>query len=294
MSRTDSDVQESHNEVRGYELNVRTFEKAKKDVATLLAELAYERGMSWSDIAELAGVSVSAVRKWRNGGAATPEKRSALARIAAMLDLLEEKGTIGDPAVWMQMDLPFDEPGFYIRPLDLYLKGHDVALLDIAERRKSVAQVLDEITPGWRQQRSDFEVYADSDGQRSVRLQAAGEQGRAESEEVRWLHEESGLTWEQLGRIFGVSRRTVHLWANGSGMNAANREALHEFVTLVRSVPGTTASERRRSLLVPDASGRRPLDRFRDSRQGEDAINRPALNAAEALDTLVDPAVQES
>lgn len=164
------DVQESHNEVRGYELNVRTFEKAKKDVATLLAELAYERGMSWSDIAELAGVSVSAVRKWRNGGAATPEKRSALARIAAMLDLLEEKGTIGDPAVWIQMDLPFDEPGFYIRPLDLYLNGHDVALLDIAERRKSVAQVLDEITPGWRQQRSDFEVYADSDGQRSVRL----------------------------------------------------------------------------------------------------------------------------
>jgi transcriptional regulator with XRE-family HTH domain len=147
-----------------------TFEKAKKDTPSLLAELAHDRGMSWSNIAELAQVSVSAVRKWRKGGAATPEKRIALARIAAMLDLLEDKGTVGDPAVWMEMDLPFDESRYYIRPLDLYLAGHDVALLDIAERRKTVPQVLDEISPGWRDQRSNFEVYTDTDGQRSIRL----------------------------------------------------------------------------------------------------------------------------
>jgi transcriptional regulator with XRE-family HTH domain len=173
--RTDIDLLaanmlESHEKVRRHELSERTFDKSKKDVASLLAELAYDRGMSWSSIAELAQVSVSAVRKWRTGGAATPEKRGALARIAATLDLLEEKGAVGDPAVWMEMDLPFDEPGYYIRPLDLYMQGHEVALLDIAERRKSVAQVLDEISPGWRQHRSDFEVYTDVDGQRSIHM----------------------------------------------------------------------------------------------------------------------------
>lgn len=167
-----ADVQENHNEIRDRELRERTFEKAKKDIPTLLSELANDRGMSWSNIAELAQVSVSAVRKWRNGGAATPDKRTALARLAAMLDLLEEKGTIGDPAVWMELDLPFEEPGHYVRPLDLYLAGHDVALLDIAERRRSVAQVLDDVTPDWRRQRSNFEVYVDTDGQRSIRLRA--------------------------------------------------------------------------------------------------------------------------
>lgn len=167
-----ADVQESYNETRDRELRGRTFEKAKKDVASLLSELAIDRGMSWSNIAELAQVSVSAVRKWRNGGAATPDKRTVLARLAATLDLLEEKGTIGDPAAWMELDLPFDEPGHYIRPLDLYLSGHDIALLDIAERRRSVAQVLDAVTPAWRRQRSNFEVYTDTDGQRSIRQRA--------------------------------------------------------------------------------------------------------------------------
>jgi len=117
---------------------------------------------------------------------------------------------------------------------------------------------------------------------------------RSESDEVRWLHEQSGLTWEQLGRLFGVSRRTVHLWANGSGMNATNREALYELVALVRSVQGETPGERRRSLLSPDSSGRSQLDTFRDRRLADEPINRPAAYAAEALDTTLDPAVRES
>jgi len=117
---------------------------------------------------------------------------------------------------------------------------------------------------------------------------------RSESDEVRWLHEQSGLTWEQLGRLFGVSRRTVHLWANGSGMNASNREALYELVALVRSVQGETPAERRRWLLSPGSSGRSPLDSFRDRRLIDEPINRPAAYAAEALDATLDPAVRES
>ena len=172
--RTDVDtlgteVQDTHNEIRSNELNERTFDMARKDVPALLSILAIDRGLSWSNIAELTQVSVSAVRKWRTGGAASPNNRRALARLAAMLDLLEEKGIIGDPAVWLEMDLPFDEPGYYIRPLDLYQKGHEIALLEIAARRKTVAQVLDEIEPDWRSHRSQFETYTDTDGQRSIR-----------------------------------------------------------------------------------------------------------------------------
>jgi transcriptional regulator with XRE-family HTH domain len=127
--------------------------------------------MGWSDIAELAGVSISAIRKWRKGGDASPDSRTRLARIAALLDVLEEKGLVQDPATWMDMDLPLG-PGYFIRPLDLYLDGHVTALIDLAEQRRTMTQVLDEVRPDWRSSRSDFKVFTDTDGDRSIRLRS--------------------------------------------------------------------------------------------------------------------------
>jgi transcriptional regulator with XRE-family HTH domain len=162
------EVQELHGEARELDLTDRTFQKTKKSVPGLLEELASERGMGWSDIAEVVGVSISAVRKWRKGGDASPGSRSKLARIAALLDVLEEKGLVQDPAAWMEMDLPLDL-GYFIRPLDLYLEGHVLPLIDLAEQRQTVAQMLDQVKPNWRANRSDFEVFVDTDGQRSIR-----------------------------------------------------------------------------------------------------------------------------
>lgn len=171
-TRADSlggEVHDLHGEVRDLDLNDRTLDKGKSDAATLLNELAYERGMAWSDIAELAEVSVSAVRKWRKGGDASAESRGRLAKIAALLDLLEEKGLVQDPARWMEMDLPLGS-GYHVRPLDLYLAGHAAALLDIAEQRRPLTHVLDDLAPNWRESRSKFEVFTDTDGERSIRM----------------------------------------------------------------------------------------------------------------------------
>jgi hypothetical protein len=74
-------------------------------------------------------------------------------------------------ANWMEMDLPL-VAGYYIRPLDLYLSGQDVALLDIAEHRRPVEHILDDIRPGWRETRSRFEVFKDTDGFRSIRTRS--------------------------------------------------------------------------------------------------------------------------
>lgn len=162
------EMQELHGEVRERDLADRTLDKSKKSVANLLEELAGDRGMGWSDIAEIVGVSVSAIRKWRKGGVASPERRSKLARIAALLDVLEEKGVIEDPAAWMEMDFTL-EAGYFIRPLDLYLEGHVTELIELAEQRQTTAEVLDRVRPNWRQSRSDFEVFLDNDGERSIR-----------------------------------------------------------------------------------------------------------------------------
>jgi len=171
--RTEVDVlggemQELHGEIREHDLADRTLDKSKKSVASLLEELAGIRGMGWSDIAEVARVSVSAIRKWRKGGAAAPESRHRLAQISALLDVLEDKGAIEDPAGWMEMDFSLD-PGYFIRPLDLYLEGHVTELIELAEQRLTTAQVLDRVRPNWRKSRSDFEVFLDADGERSIR-----------------------------------------------------------------------------------------------------------------------------
>lgn len=62
---------------------------------------------------------------------------------------------------------------------------------------------------------------------------------------VAQLRSQAALTWEQLGRLFGVSRRAVHLWASGKRMNAHNVELLRELQRLIAwtwSTPRAAAS----------------------------------------------------
>lgn len=171
--RTDADLLNStvrtlHEQTRSRNLDDRAYKKATaKDVPALLEELAYSRGMGWTDIAAATGVSVSAVRKWRRGGPATADNRQRLAQVAAVLDLLEEKGA-ADPAQWLEMSLPLPA-GYQVRPIDLYVHGHSDALLELVEQRQEAEQVLDSVLSGWRDARSDFEVFVDADGQRALR-----------------------------------------------------------------------------------------------------------------------------
>jgi transcriptional regulator with XRE-family HTH domain len=162
------DIADIHNQATERDLRARAAVKAKHGVPTLLKELAVHRGMAWSEIARLVGVSVSAVRKWRTGGDATPEKRRFLAQLAAFLDLLEES-SVEDPAQWLEMDLAL--PGDYaVRAVELYASGHMIALLEIAGQRRDPAHVLDEIEPQWREtRRSDIEVFTATDGQLAFR-----------------------------------------------------------------------------------------------------------------------------
>ncbi len=69
--------------------------------------------------------------------------------------------------------------------------------------------------------------------------------GRAVSE----LRRISGLTWEQLAGLFGVSRRSVHFWASGKPMNAANHERLMHVLDVVRHADRGTARGTRAALL---------------------------------------------
>lgn len=91
-----------------------------------------------------------------------------------------------------------------------------------------------------------------------------------DADTVKWLHGASGLTWDQLGKIFGVSRRAVHLWANGGRLNAANAAKLAEFVALVRELPACESADRRTRLLAAGKDGRSILDKLRERNHSAD------------------------
>ena len=70
----------------------------------------------------------------------------------------------------------------------------------------------------------------------------------------------SGFTWEQLTRLFSVTRRSLHFWASGKPLSAANEEHLQHLLATVRSVDRGDASENRSLLLSALPDGTIPFD----------------------------------
>ena len=159
-------VEDGRRHVRLRDLDNRTADKSRSDAEQLLEELAIDRGLSWSEIARLCEVSVSAVRKWRAGESISPDRRRALARLAAFLELLEDVGPVGEPAGWMNMRLSEHHT---VTAADLYLQGRAEDLLEQTQGHLSINDLLDRWDSDWRATtRSEWVVADGPDGQRSL------------------------------------------------------------------------------------------------------------------------------
>jgi transcriptional regulator with XRE-family HTH domain len=75
--------------------------------------------------------------------------------------------------------------------------------------------------------------------------------------EIRKL---SGLTWEQLARLFNVSRRSLHFWASGQPLSRFNEENLNRVLGTIRYINRGGASINRSILLNPIKDGTIPFD----------------------------------
>jgi hypothetical protein len=100
---------------------------------------------------------------------------------------------------------------------------------------------------------------------------------RSDQDEVLWVKENSGLTWDQLGKVFGVSRRAVHLWANGGRMNEANAEVLRNFAAAIAAHHGGSPERTRAALLAHEGGFDSVVDTFRRAqvRGAGEAIGAP-------------------
>lgn len=83
---------------------------------------------------------------------------------------------------------------------------------------------------------------------------------QATEEALFELRRLSGLTWDQLARLFGVSRRSIHFWASGKPMNRVNEERLQRVLVAVRGVDRGSGDATRQALLSPTPDGDIPFD----------------------------------
>jgi transcriptional regulator with XRE-family HTH domain len=135
-----------------------------------LLRIISDVGFAWRDIARLAGVTVPAIQKWRRGDGMTGNSRHALAKIVALLDVLDSR-LITHPVSWLEMPV---KDTVKVSRLDLLKANRYDLVLELASDSTtgaSIDAVLDEYDADWRETRTDesFEAFRASDGVMSIR-----------------------------------------------------------------------------------------------------------------------------
>jgi hypothetical protein len=94
------------------------------------------------------------------------------------------------------------------------------------------------------------------------------ESGQAAADALLELRRLTGLTWEQIARLFDVARRSVHFWASGKPLSASKEEQLYRTLATIRRIDRGAASENR-ALLLSLHEGHVPLDLLAAGRYDE-------------------------
>ena len=114
------------------------------------------------------GVSVPAVRRWRNGESATPHHLFSIARLVALKEIIEANNPVVDLASWLALAI---SPLCPITGIDLAAAGSFQELFDLAGFHESPEGILDRFDPDWRKlERPEIEVFEAADGEMGIRL----------------------------------------------------------------------------------------------------------------------------
>lgn len=163
-----NDVSEIHHRALAADLESRARAIVRQASAQDMLEALADEGFSWRGIAALVGVSVPALRRWRQGDPPTPGHLLDIARVLALVHTLESEPLITDAARWLEIPL---DPEVPITGLELAAAGAYELILDYATDQLSAEEVLDRWRPDWRTAyRSEFEVFEAPDGELGIRL----------------------------------------------------------------------------------------------------------------------------
>ncbi len=131
----------------------------------LLDDLHQRCGLSWRRIAQLLGVSVRAVNKWREGGGISDDRERTLRELSAFCDVALDQG-IGAVDAWLESE-PWS--GVPVSRADLYAaRAAELLLRSVGGHLPREA--LDRWIPSWREKaalldtRLHLQVSFDDDG----------------------------------------------------------------------------------------------------------------------------------
>jgi transcriptional regulator with XRE-family HTH domain len=169
VAQTDHDLRRIHQDAFGLQLSQRARSVARRSAVELLNSLA-DAGFAWRDVARLVGVSVPALRRWRQGEPPTGPHLQAITKIVAFKEILETDHFVQEVASWMEIPISPEAP---VTPLDVAADGSYEALLELAAEQASPEEVLDRWDPDWRERfGSEFEVFEVADGELGIRRSA--------------------------------------------------------------------------------------------------------------------------
>lgn len=104
---------------------------------------------------------------------------------------------------------------------------------------------------------------------------------------IRAIKELSGLTAEQVGKIFGVSRRSVQNWIRGNKMSSANAEYAALVLAQLEAIPAESPMQRREKVLrvdIEDGYAKPSLfEQFVRNRPKAQLLQYPAKIVVESL-----------
>jgi transcriptional regulator with XRE-family HTH domain len=166
VAETNRQVSDFHRRAFRQQLDARARRLSGRVTRDMLGELA-DDGFAWRDIARLVGVSVPALRRWRQGESPTGDHRLTIARLVALIEILQDDHMITEVASWMEMPLSREAP---VTGIDLGAAGRYEDLLDLAANHAGAEEILDRWQADWREQyRSNFEAFEAPDGQPGIR-----------------------------------------------------------------------------------------------------------------------------
>nr|MBM4732588.1 transcriptional regulator [Prescottella equi] len=157
------------------DLESRRTQIALGSLTEMLEELS-DKGFAWRDIARVLDVSVPAVTKWRRGSGATGENRLRVAKLLALIEMLESR-FVTEVASWLEMRV---SEGVAVTPLDMLAAGRYDLVLDLAAEHSNgegSEHTLTEYAPDWRDRFIDnaFETFLGHDGVVSIRPKGTAE-----------------------------------------------------------------------------------------------------------------------
>lgn len=212
-----------------------------------VAEIRRLSGLGWEEIADLLGASVRSAHNWAAGRKTTRDNQDVIRKVLAAVRVLSDLAGDGTRPLLLEVDPHLGRSRF-----------------DLLKERRYADAVSGLGGPA----ASGSEPGAETREGNGGGVASAPSTGEA----VREIHRLSGLSWERIAGLFGVTVRSIHNWARDRGMSKASQVLVYRILAAVRRLDRGSQRENRRLLLEVGPQGGESRFEMLKDRRFDDAV----------------------